>query len=83
MVTDRWAPGWRLPSMAGHGDLGAHFIFRAVEICAGCNQVTFELARGHSVFLSISWSTLFLFAAGEVRRKVVPVTARRTGYRRR
>jgi hypothetical protein len=71
MFTDRWAPGWHATVKGRPRDvLGADFIFRAVQVDAGDNQVTFAYKPGgQSIFLAISWGTLLAFAIGEVRRR--------------
>jgi hypothetical protein len=71
MVTERWAPGWQATVNGRPQEvLGADFIFRAVQVDSGANQVTFNYKpRGQPILLAISWGTLLLFAAGEVRRR--------------
>lgn len=70
MVTDRWAPGWQaMVNGRPREVLGADFIFRAVQVDAGANQVTFEYKpRGHFMFLFMSWGALLAFAIGETGR---------------
>jgi len=83
MVTDRWAPGWHATVNGRPREvLGADFIFRGVQVDAGDNEVTFDYKpRGQSVFVAISWGTLFLFGVCEVRRRryVGGSTAERIG----
>ncbi len=71
MVTDRWAPGWQATVNGSSREIaGADFIFRAVPVVAGENQVTFAYKPpGHLALLAISWSTLALFSVGEIRRR--------------
>jgi len=62
LVTDRWAPGWRLivngkPEQIFGGD----FIFRAVHVQPGKNDIEFRY-RPWEFFISLiaSWSTLMI-----------------------
>ena len=70
MVTDRWADGWEA-SVNGQRRpvLGADFIFRAVEVEAGVNDVEFNYnPKGFRPLLWVSWGTLALIAAGQCLR---------------
>jgi hypothetical protein len=71
MITDRWAPGWQAAVNGSPREvLGADFIFRAVQVGAGDNQVTLEYKpQGQFVCLAISWGTLLAFVACEIRRR--------------
>ena len=53
-------PGWQATVNGRPREvLGADFIFRAVQVDAGDNQVTLEYKpRGQFVCLAISWGTL-------------------------
>lgn len=43
LVTDRWAPGWRVTINGEPQDvLGGNFVFRAVPVWAGANDVEFS-----------------------------------------
>jgi hypothetical protein len=71
MITDRWALGWHA-NVNGHPRevAGADFIFRAVPVDAGENQVTLAYQPpGHLFLLAASWGTLVMFGVCEIRRK--------------
>jgi hypothetical protein len=60
IVTDRWCRGWRAQVNGAYSTIfGADFIFRAVKLRAGENQVKFEYRpAGWPLLLFLSWSTL-------------------------
>ena len=72
MVTDRWAPGWRVEVNGKPAKVyGADFLFRAVKVAAGMNTVKFRYRpRGWLPSLIVSWGTLLLFLVVSVARKV-------------
>ncbi len=70
MITDRWAPGWKA-EVNGNPEpvYGADFLFRAVQVQAGMNTVTFRYQpRTWAASIIISWGTLLLFLICEAAR---------------
>jgi hypothetical protein len=65
LVTDRWSRGWRATVNGRHADVwGGNFIFRALEVEAGRNDVHFTYdAVGFPFLLILSWSTVFVTLA--------------------
>lgn len=64
LVTDRWARGWQA-EVNGRQALvyGGNFIFRAIQVSAGPNNVRFTYTpRGFPWLVIISWGTLGLVA---------------------
>lgn len=62
MVTDRWAPGWKVTVNGRPQEvLGADFVFRAVKVEAGDNFVQFHYRPwGWPYLLALSWGTLLI-----------------------
>lgn len=62
MVTDRWAPGWKVTVNGRPQEvLGADFVFRAVKVAAGDNFVQFRYRPwGWPYLLILSWGTLLI-----------------------
>jgi hypothetical protein len=60
LVTDRWSAGWRARVNGRRTDvLGGNFIFRAVPVQAGSNEIKFSYdPMGWPVLLIVSWGTL-------------------------
>lgn len=66
LVTDRWAPGW-LATVNGRPTavLGGDFIFRAVAVDAGPNDIRFAYRpTGWPVLVILSWSVLLAVGVG-------------------
>jgi hypothetical protein len=62
VVTDRWAPGWKV-TVNGKPQAvsGADFIFRAVQVEPGDNFIRFRYRPwGWPYLLILSWGTLFI-----------------------
>jgi hypothetical protein len=68
MVTDRWAPGWKVKVNGKAQDiLGADFVYRAVRVEPGDNMVEFRYRPwGWPFLLILSWGTVFVCAVGQV-----------------
>lgn len=69
VVTDRWADGWQV-NVNGQprAVLGADFLYRAVQVDSGKNVIRFVYApRGFLPLFALSWFTLLLAAAWQVR----------------
>ena len=66
LATDRWAPGWRVQVNGQTATLwGGMFLFRAVEVKAGLNEIHFTYAPWwHPWTVLVSYATLGLVAAG-------------------
>ena len=64
-VTDRWARSWRATVNGWSVPVqGANFVFRAVRVPAGRNEVAFEYRpAGHPWLVLVSWATLAAVAA--------------------
>ncbi len=62
MVTDRWAPGWKVTVNGRPQEvLGADFVFRAVKVEPGDNFIQFRYRPwGWPYLLILSWGTLFV-----------------------
>lgn len=60
LVTDRWAPGWHVLVNGNERPMfGGDFIFRAVRVELGQNDVAFQYRpAGFHLLLFMSWSTL-------------------------
>jgi len=60
LVTDRWAPGWRVWLNGEEAKLWiGNFVFRAVPVCRGANHLHFTYTpAGHPWLLWASWITL-------------------------
>jgi hypothetical protein len=60
LVTDRWAPGWRVTVNGQERPLWiGNLIFRAVEVEPGTNRLEFSYRPfGHPWMLLLSWTTL-------------------------
>ena len=60
VATDRWAPGWRaVVNGADTPVLGGMFLFRAVRVKAGANEICFTYRPwGHPWFAMLSFATL-------------------------
>ena len=60
LVTDRWAPGWHVLVNGNERPvLGGDFIFRAVRVDLGQNDIAFQYRpAGFHLLLFMSWSTL-------------------------
>lgn len=65
LITDRWSRGWHATVNGRPTDVfAANFIFRAVAVEAGSNDVHFTYtAVGFPLFVILSWSTIFLTLA--------------------
>ncbi len=72
MITDRWAPGWHATVNGREAPvLGADFLFRAVPVAPGGNDIRLQYQpSGFLPLLGVSWGTLLAFAAAEIRRRV-------------
>jgi uncharacterized membrane protein YfhO len=68
LVTDRWSPGWQALLNEKHAELfGGDFIFRAVHVPSGDNELRFSYhPKGWPELLILSWGTLALVAIGAV-----------------
>jgi len=68
LVTDRWAPGWRAAVNGIPAEVwGANFIFRAVPVQAGTNQVSFWYQpAGWPAVLILSWGAALAVLAGSL-----------------
>jgi len=68
LVTERWAAGWI--AEVNHKPVevwGGNFIFRAVPVQRGLNDVRFTYHPfGYPGLLILSWSTLALVALGSI-----------------
>jgi hypothetical protein len=64
-VTERWAPGWRATVNGREVPVsGANFLFRAVPVTAGRNEVRFSYRpAGIPGLVYLSWGTLAAVAA--------------------
>ena len=64
LVTDRWAPGWRAEIDGRPTTIfGGNFIFRAVEVPQGLNEIRFSYrSAAFPWFLLVSWCTLTVVA---------------------
>ena len=62
MVTDRWAPGWKVTVNGVPQEvLGADFVFRAVKVGPGDNFIQFRYRPwGWPYLLILSWGTLLI-----------------------
>ncbi len=62
MVTDRWAPGWKVTVNGRPQEvMGADFVFRAVKVEPGDNFIQFRYRPlGWPYLLILSWGTLFI-----------------------
>jgi hypothetical protein len=60
LVTDRWAPGWRATVNGEAAEVfGGDFVYRALHVKAGRNQVRFDYRpQGWPLLLFLSWGTL-------------------------
>jgi hypothetical protein len=70
LVTDRWARGWRAEVNGKPATVfGGNFIFRAVQILAGDNDVRFWYrSSGFPWLLIVSWGTLAAIGGLAVQR---------------
>lgn len=70
MVTDRWAKGWEAVVNGTPTPVwGADFIFRAVKVYKGPNDVAMRyLPSGFIPLLVLSWGTLLMFSSLEITR---------------
>jgi len=68
LVTDRWSPGWQLLLNKKPAELfGGNFIFRAVRVPSGDNELRFSYhPRGWPGLLILSWGTLAFVALDAV-----------------
>jgi hypothetical protein len=68
LITDRWSRGWHATVNGRPTDVfAANFIFRAVAVEAGSNDVHFTYtAVGFPLFVILSWSTIFLTLAWSI-----------------
>jgi hypothetical protein len=64
LVTDRWAPGWRLTVNGRPAPLyGANFAFRAVPVGTGTSDIRFTYdPASFSLLVALSWTTLAAIA---------------------
>jgi len=71
LVTDRWAPRWRVSVNERPVELfGGEFVYRAVQVPAGLSIVRFTYHPSAFPFLVLaSWGTLALVLFGVVRRR--------------
>lgn len=62
LITDRWSAGWRAQVNGKPTDvLGGNFIFRAVPVQAGINEIKFSYhPLGWPFLLIVSWGTVVL-----------------------
>jgi len=65
LLTDRWARSWQAEINGAQAAVyGGNFIFRAVRVSSGRNEIKFTYRPAGSPWLLIlSWSTLMLVAA--------------------
>ncbi|MGB7552983.1 MAG: YfhO family protein [Candidatus Korobacteraceae bacterium] len=79
MVTDRWAPGWKVTVNGRPQEvLGADFVFRAVKVEAGDNLVQFHYRPwGWPYLLILSWGTLLIIGICQVTISIRGYRARR------
>ncbi len=79
LVTDRWAPGWRAAVNGMPTEVwGGNFIFRAVPVQAGMNQVSFWYhPAGWPGVLLLSWGASLVVLAGSlvISRRTVHLVA--------
>ncbi|HEV8674411.1 MAG TPA: hypothetical protein VGX21_10225 [Methylomirabilota bacterium] len=83
LVTDRWAPGWQATVNGAPAEVwGGDFVFRAVRVEAGSNEVRFTYRPvGWPALVIVSWGTLLAvgaiagIAAGRPRGGVGNATA--------
>ena len=70
LVTDRWAPRWRVTVNGQPANLfGGAFVYRAVPIAAGRSVLQFNYrASGFPFLVAASWGTLALVLLGALRR---------------
>jgi hypothetical protein len=71
LVTDRWAPGWRVKVNGERQEvLGGNFVFRAIPVRTGANEVEFSYQPACWLFtLLLSWGTLAIVLACSVARQ--------------
>jgi hypothetical protein len=64
LVTDRWSPGWKATVNGQPVEIfGGNFVYRAVGVKAGANDVRFSYEpKGWPLLLWVSWGTLALVA---------------------
>ncbi len=64
LVTDRWSRGWRATNDGQPADvMGGNFLFRAVRVHEGPNDLAFEYhPYGWPWLIAVSWATLFSVA---------------------
>jgi hypothetical protein len=69
-VTDRWSPGWQATVNEEPSEvLGGLFVFRAVRVRAGANDVAFDYRPfGHPWLWVVSWAVLFGAAVASLHR---------------
>ncbi len=70
MITDRWAKGWEALVNGKPAPIwGADFIFRAVAVHAGANDIAMRYRPpGFIPLLILSWGTLLMFSGIEITR---------------
>ncbi|HSF31890.1 MAG TPA: hypothetical protein VLK82_15610, partial [Candidatus Tectomicrobia bacterium] len=62
LVTDRWSPGWKATVNGQPAEVfGGNFVYRAVRVRAGSNDVRFSYEPiGWPLLLFVSWGTIAL-----------------------
>jgi hypothetical protein len=70
LVTDRWSRGWQATVNGTPTDVwGGNFVFRAVAVEAGTNDVQFTYTPvGFPLLVILSWSVVFVTIAWSVHR---------------
>jgi hypothetical protein len=70
LVTDRWARGWSAEvNGVSTTVFGGNFIFRAIKVAAGHNQVTFNYKpMGLPWLVVVSWTTLGLISLNAIMK---------------
>jgi hypothetical protein len=72
-VTDRWSPGWQATVNDEPSEVfGGLFVFRAVRVRAGANDVAFDYRPfGYPWLMVMSWTILFGAAASLVAARFI------------